>query len=392
MPDVHLHAVGMTPFGRHETPFLGLVRDAHTKMVADQTDDGTPDLHPDHVLLASAFPEEYGDTANSAAAVADTLGLAGTPAARIETAPSSSLAAVATAEALIRSGLRKTVLVVAAETMTRLTTEEANRVLARMAPPEERAHGLTMAAQVALMTRAYMDRFQVDRETLAACPVKAHAHGAANPYAHFRKTITADEALASPLVADPLRLYDCAPLSDGAVCLLLSATPGPVRLMATGHATDRVALTHRNDDPGALLGFRATQRAATEAFARAGVTTEAVDLIETHDAFSLLEGMNLEDLGFFRKGDGVRAVATGATALDGPLPTNVGGGLKARGHPVGATGAAQLAELHWQLTGHPETRDRQVARPDGGPPTVGLAHNIGGLGNNVLVALLEART
>ncbi|MBW3581940.1 MAG: hypothetical protein KY455_02470 [Euryarchaeota archaeon] len=385
--DTYLHGVGHTPFGRHTARLDTLAIEAFERMHGE-AEEALPE--PGHVVVSSQFPGEYGGVENAAAAVTDGLGLAGLAATRVESGPSSGLAALEIADALIRSGARDTVLVVGVETMTRLPAAMANQVLARMATLEERKLGLTMAAQVALMTRAYLEEHGIERELLADCAVKAHAHGLQNPLAQFRKAVTRDEVLASGPVADPLRLYDCAPLSDGAVCLLVSREKGPLRLGAMGHATDHLSITHRNHDARTLTSFRATTRAAEEAFGRSGWSVEDIDLIETHDAFSLLEGMNLEDLGLFERGAGVRTVAEGETAVTGKHPTNVGGGLKARGHPVGATGCAQVAELFWQLTGHAEVEARSVERAQGKRPKKALAHNIGGLGNNIHVALLEA--
>ncbi|HVL47021.1 MAG TPA: hypothetical protein VM889_00520 [Candidatus Thermoplasmatota archaeon] len=377
--DVFLAGAGVARFGRREGSLADLAREA---AAAALTDAGLEAGDIDHLFVATQFPESLAGQANAAAWIAGAIGTVPAPATRIETAPSSGAAALHAAVAAVGAGLAERALVVGAETMTRVPTDVASRVLADMIDPRERRYGLTMPALVALMTRRAMRDHGVTREDLALAAVKAHAHGARNPDAQFRKPVSVEDVLRSPLVADPLRVFDCAPMSDGAAALLVTARPSRVRVAGLGQATDTLSLAER---PGNdfLTGFRATRLAADQAFARAGWSRRDVDVLETHDAFTLLEITNLADLGFATVAESAAMLRAGETALGGRLPTNLGGGLKARGHPVGATGVAQVAELVRQLRGEAGPRQADRARR-------ALAHNIGGLGNNVLVTLLEA--
>jgi len=375
--DAFIAGAGMTRFGRRAEPLETLVREAATAALKEA---GVTQV--DHVYFGLQNPEEFTGNANTCAHLLSALGLVPTPATRVESAPSTGSSALLAAVNAVRSGYADTVLVVGAEKMTSLSTAETSRVLAKMMDPRERRYGLSMPALAALSTRTYMQATGLTREALALAPVKAHAHGQRNPYAQFQKAITVEEVLASAPVADPLRVYDCAPVSDGAAALVLTSRRGPVRVAGVGQASDTYALLDR-PDPEAFLRFRNTTWAAEKAFARSGLTQAQVDVVEMHDAFSWLEFMNLEDLGFFKRGEALRALRAGETSLGGRLPVNVSGGLKARGHPVGATGAAMVAELFWQLSGRAGPRQVDGAR-------VGLAHNIGGYGNNTVVTLLEA--
>jgi acetyl-CoA C-acetyltransferase len=208
--------------------------------------------------------------------------------------------------------------------------------------------------------------------------VKNHANGAKNPLAHFQQTVTLEEVLESRLVADPLRLYHCCPISDGAAAVVVRAEPAPVRIAGIGQGSDYLPLRYRDE----FTGFRATREAARAAFRMAGFGPERVEVAELHDAFTPFELISMEDTGLAPAGKAARMVAHGETSLDGRLPVNPSGGLKARGHPLGGTGLAQVVELYWQLTGG--AADRQVSA------RVGLAQSIGGLATSNWVTLLEA--
>ena len=251
------------------------------------------------------------------------------------------------------------------------------KVLGRVLADSEIVLGMTMPSLGALVARLYMERHGLTREALAKVPVKAHRNAMANPLAHFRKEVTVERVLESPMVADPLRVFDCAPVSDGAAAVLATAGRTDVEVAGIGHGTDRLALADRRGD-----GLRATQLAAQRAYADAGLAPGDVDLAELHDAFSILEIIDSEDAGLFPRGEGWRAMEEGMTAIDGELPVNVSGGLKARGHPVGATGLAQVVELVWQLRGEAEGRQLDGIQ-------VGLAQNIGGFGCNNVVTILR---
>jgi acetyl-CoA C-acetyltransferase len=276
----------------------------------------------------------------------------------------------------VASGKAQRALVVGCEKMTALAGEEATRALAALTAPEERALGLSMPALGALMAQRALDEGRCTREDMAQTSVEAHRWAAQNPRAHLRKPVTLEEVLASPIVAEPLRVLDCAPMSDGAAAVLLERARGPVRIAGLGHATDRLAYADRRG-PDALTSFPASKAAAAMAYQDAGWRPAQVQYAEVHDAFSIVALCSVEDLGLCGAGK------AGAVWRGDGMPVNRGGGLKARGHPVGATGVAQAVEAFEQLTGAAGPRQVDGARR-------ALLHNIGGLGNNVLVTLLEA--
>jgi len=278
-----------------------------------------------------------------------------------------------------RSGLARTVVVVGGEKMTHLATPKVSELIGRSLDPYERSYGTTMPAFAALVTRALMARHGVTEREIAHVAVKNHANGARNPLAQFREPITIDMVLESRMVADPLRLFHCCPISDGAAAVVLTGSRTSVRVAGVGQGTDALALRHRES----LTSFRATQAAASAAFAMAGFGPERVDVAEIHDAFAPFELISLEDIGLFPPGKAGPATLDGETALEGRLPINPSGGLKARGHPLAATGIAQIVECVWQLTGRAPTR--QVGC------SVALAQSIGGPGTNNWVTILESR-
>lgn len=373
MGEVYVAGVGMTRFGRLEAPLLPLLAEAAQAAVWDA---GIEDFQG--IYVAAMNPEALAGTGSLAPLFAAYVGRPHLPSLRAETGTSSGAAAFFAAWTAVASGYHDHVLVVAGEKMTTLPTPDVAAVLSQMIDPYERSYGATMPALAALVTRAYLESHKLSPRDLAQVPVKNHANGARNPYAHFRRSITLEDVLQSRLVADPLRLYDCCPISDGAAAAVLTRDRRRVRVAGIGRGADHMALRHR----ASLTSFRATQEAARRAYAMAGRTPRDIQVAELHDAFGPFEVITSEDVGFFEPGQGVRALARGRTALDGDLPINPSGGLKARGHPVGATGLAQIVEISWQLRG--EAEGRQV------DARVGLAQSTGGLASNNFVTILEA--
>jgi len=373
MRTVWIAGAGMTRIGRRPEPLQALMAEAAHAALAMA---GHPE--PDAIVVAAMNPEEFVGDGNFASNVASYMGFAEVPAVRIETATSSGAAAFYAGFAQVAAGLARTVLVVGGEKMTHLPTPRVSELIGRSIDPYERSYGATMPALAGLVTRALMARHGVTERELAQVSVKNHAHGARNPFAHFQHPVTLEEVLESRVVADPLRLLHCCPISDGAAAVVLTAERGPVRVAGVGQGTDTLALRHRRR----LTSFRATQAAARAAFAMAGFGPERVDFAEVHDAFAPFELIALEDLGLVPPGKAGRATLDGETALDGRLPVNPSGGLKARGHPLAATGIAQIVECVWQLTGRAQGRQLQGR--------VALAHSIGGLATNNWVTLLEA--
>jgi acetyl-CoA C-acetyltransferase len=373
MLDVWVLGADMTRFGRRDDSLQDLIVEAaHGALRAAGLE------APDAIVVAAMNPEEFVGDGNIASSVATYLGLAETPAIRVETATSSGAAAFYAGFAQVAAGLRRTVLVVGGEKMTHLDTPRVSELIGRSIDSYERSYGATMPALAGLVTRVLMARHGVGPREIAQVAVKNHANALDNPYAHFRRAVTVEEVLESRMVADPLRLLHCCPISDGAAAVVLTAERAAVRVAGIGQGSDTLALRHRAD----LTGFAATRAAARAAFAMAGFGPERVEVAEIHDAFAPFELISLEDLGLVPPGKAGQATLDGETARDGRLPVNPSGGLKARGHPLAATGLAQIVECVWQLTGR--AGRRQV---DAG---VALAHSIGGLATNNWVTILEA--
>src|SRR5215472_8852553 len=372
--DVWIAGAGMTRFGKRDVTLLDLMAEAALAALTDASIET-----PDAIMVAAMNPEEFTGEGNYGSLVGTYLGLSHVPALRVETATSSGMAAVYAGFASLAAGLHRSVLVVGGEKMTQLPTPRVSEIIGRSIDPHERSYGSTMPALAGLITRAAMhERGFVLRE-ISQVAVKNHAHGARNPYAHFQGPVTLEAVMESRVVADPLRLLHCCPISDGAAALVLTTEPASVRIAGIGQGTDSIAVRYRPE----LTSFRATQAAAEAAYRMAGFGPERVEVAELHDAFAPFELISLEDTGLVPSGKAGRATLDGETAIGGRLPVNPSGGLKARGHPLAATGIAQLVELVWQLRGRAE--GRQV------PARVALAQSIGGLASNNWVTLLAAR-
>jgi acetyl-CoA C-acetyltransferase len=318
--------------------------------------------------------------------MATALGREGIPAYKIEGACASGGVATNAGVKAVMSGLEDIVLVGGIEKMSGYTTPEVTTGL-MMAEDQARvaATGVTFVGLNAMIAREYMRKYQVSHEDLALFPVLCHQNALTNPKAQFHKKITVEDVLTSPLVADPLRLYDCSALGDGAAALILAPmerarefTDTPVKIAGSAVATDAISLYQRRD----ISCFQGSRKAADNAYKQAGISPKAIDLLEVHDAFSVLGIMALEDLGFAEKGRGVELLKNGDCNREGRLPTNTFGGLKARGHPVGASGVYQIAEVALQLSS--KGGNCQVPKAD-----VGLAQSVGGIGGTVAVHILR---
>jgi acetyl-CoA acetyltransferase len=364
----------MTRFGKRDESLPDLMAEAALAALAEGRVD-----RPDALVVAAMNPEEFTGEGNYGSLIATHLGLSRVPALRVETATSSGLAAIYAGFAAIAAGLHRTVLVVGGEKMSHLPTPRVSEIIGRSIDAHERSYGSTMPALAALITRAAMHKRGFTLKEISQVSVKNHAHGARNAYAHFQEPITLEAVMDSRLVSDPLRLFHCCPISDGAAAVLLTAEPAPVRIAGVGQGSDTIAVRYRTD----LTSFRATQAAAEAAYRMAGFGPERVEVAELHDAFASFELIALEDTGLVPPGKSGRATLDGETMIGGRLPVNPSGGLKARGHPLAATGIAQIVELVWQLTGRAGGRQVEAR--------VGLAQSIGGLATNNWVTVLEAR-
>jgi acetyl-CoA acetyltransferase len=376
--DVYISGVGMTKFGRS--------KDSLEKMMAEAASAALKQAQlerVDAIYMGVMNVEEFVGDSNFATLLADTLGLTGVPSTRVETASSTGAGAFEAALYAVASGHMKHVLALAGEKMTHLPTAKTTRILSEVIDRSERRYGATMPALAAMIAQKYAREFNLSslklEDILAQVAIKNHSNGSFNPYAQFRKIITREDYLKSQMVSFPLRLYDCAPITDGAAAIILTSEPTPIKVSGIGHATDTAAVRHR----ASFTSFNSTKEAAQKAYAMAQLNPCDVQFAEVHDAFTLFEIIGTEDLGFFPPGEGWKALEEGITHLRGRLPINPSGGLKARGHPVGASGLAQLVEIVYQLR-EEAGKERQLERTE-----IGLAQSIGGLGNNNLVTILE---
>jgi len=321
------------------------------------------------------------------ALIADYSGLisSSVPSTRVEAACASGGLALRSGVIAVASEYHDIVISAGIEKMTDVGPEKAMDALAAASDREwEAALGATFPGLYAMMARAHMDEFGTTREQLAQVAVKNHYHGSMNPKAQFRNTITIDAVISSPLVADPLRLFDCSPITDGAAAVILvpaerarEFTDTPIYVKAAAQASDTISLHDRRS----LTSIDATRIAADRAFKTARIQRSNIDVAEVHDCFTIAEIMAIEDLAFFEKGRGGPATLAGETAIGGKIPINTSGGLKACGHPVGATGIKQAVEIVEQLRG--DAGKRQVEGAE-----VGLTHNVGGTGGTVVVHIL----
>jgi acetyl-CoA acetyltransferase len=357
----------------------------------------------DAVQVGIMDSEEFENRANIATKVADFIGLTGIPAVRSETASSTGAAAFHEAYYKVASGEFESVLVLAGERMKMVTTEVATTIMSKTVDPVERRFGFTMPGLIALVTQAWLSERDVHgkqvADVLSHLMVRAHALGAQNPLAAFHKRpVSVDDYFDTTVnlpVATPLMRKDCSPICDGAAAIILTRKPQAVKVAGLGSATETSSILDR----ATLAGLDATRRAAQIAYWRAGIgdprQIEGL-VVEVHDAFNSLLPIGLADLGLVDAGEAIPALvgdptqapsdplAHPVTGVGGRIPTNLSGGLKARGHPVGGTGLFQIAETYLQMTGGFPNEAAQVA-----DARVGLAHSIGGPGNNVYVTLLE---
>ena len=376
--DVYVSGVGMTKFGRSKNSLEKMMSEAASSALKEAQLERV-----DAIYMGVMNVEEFVGNSNYATLLADTLGLTGVPSTRVETASSTGAGAFETAFYAVASGHMQNVLVLAGEKMTHLPTAKTTRILSEVIDRSERRYGATMPALAAMIAQKYGREFNLSmlklEDILAQVAIKNHSNGSFNPYAQFRKIITKEDYLKSQMVSYPLRLYDCAPITDGASAIILSSQSTPIKVSGIGHATDTAAVRHR----ASITSFNSTKEAALKAYTMAQVNPSEIQFAEVHDAFTLFEIIGTEDLGLFSPGEGWKALEEGITHLQGRLPINPSGGLKARGHPVGASGLAQLVENVYQLRGE-AGRERQLEKAE-----IGLAQSTGGLGNNNLVTILE---
>ncbi|MCA1811965.1 MAG: thiolase domain-containing protein [Halobacteriales archaeon] len=387
-PEAHVIGAAHTRFGEQwEMSYRDLMTEAGLAAIQDA---GIQGDEIDAVFLGTMSTGKLVGQEHVAPLLLDGAGLADRhlPATRIEAASASGGVAFRQGVQLIRSGSADLVVVGGIEKMTDVSDADAQAIASAGIDQEwEHFFGATDAALHALLSKLHMAQFGTTRAQLAQVAVKNHAHGAKNPLAQFRKPIDLDTVLRSPTVAEPLTMFDCAPLSDGAACVVLASDRvlanhrrKAIRVAGSGQASDTLAFHSR----GNKTTSSATEHAARMAYQEAGISAGDVQVAEVHDAYTIGEVLAIEDLGFVKKGQGGPATQEGRTTFGGDLPTvNPSGGLKARGHPAGATGIAQVCEVVWQLRG--QAGDRQVR-----DARIGITHNVGGTGATAVVHVLEA--
>ncbi len=390
MRDTYIIGVGMTKFGRAGDWTL---IDVLEYAAARALEDAGLGENVESVFVANMGAGILNRLSGLGSAMVDRLCLFPAAAETVENGPASGGSAVKIGAMAVGSGAVDTALVVGGEVMRAVTGWEATDFVATLTHPEaEYIYGVTLPALAGMFARLYMDKYGVTPEHLAMVAIKNHENAMKNPDAHIQQTVTMEgllhrpEAVVNnPYVAEPLRMFDCCPVSDGAAAVVLCSREVAersgkplVRIAGFGQATDTHAV-HEREDPTELAAVRT---AAERAFAMAGRKPADVDVAELHDAFTILEIAQSEEAGFFERGTGHIALEKGETRPGGRLPINVSGGLKARGHPVGATGVAQVVEIARHLRG--EAGERQIEKP-----RVGFTCNFGGFGNNVVCFVLE---
>lgn len=392
MRDVAIIGAGMIPFGRRdEDSLIEMLAYASLKALDDA---GLGDKSVDAVYLGNMGGGIIQHQTSIASSLVDRLNLLPAAADTVENGPASGGSAVKNGLLAVASGYYDYVLVVGGEKMREVTGWRATDFVATMTHPQvEYPYGITLPGMAGMFTRLYMEKYGVTREHLLAVSLKNQEMGALNPYAHVEMTLDREGIFDSPhavvnnpVAADPLHLYDMCPVSDGAAAIVLAplemvkklAKPA-VLIAGFGQATDTHTLQER-DDPTDL---KAVTLAAQKAFEMAKLKPSDINVAELHDAFTILEIAESEHVGFFKKGEGGKAAAAGKTRFGGQLPINVSGGLKARGHPVGATGVAQVVDLTWQLRNE-LPKNRQVKNAQNG-----FSVNFGGFGNNVVAFVLR---
>jgi len=382
---VRIAGVGMTPFGKQSDRtsrelFAAAADEAFTD--ADVSREAVEELFYGNFM--GEFAEVQGHQgplmANAAGVVA--------PATRLESACASGSAAVRQGVRAIRSGDADVVLVGGAERMTNISTAEATEALSAAADGLwEIKAGVTFPGAYSLMANRYFHEFGGDREDLAHIAVKNHENAVENELAQFQRAIEIEDVLEAPTVSTPFGLYDCSPISDGAAAAVLVSDEfaeehglaAPIEITGSGQGVDNMSLQGRES----IVETPAARRAGEMAFEDAGVGTDDIDVVEVHDCFTIAEVLALESLGFYEPGEAISAAREGETTIDGDLPVNLSGGLKAKGHPVGATGCAQLTEMTKLLRGDHVNSD---AVSDA---SVGLTHNAGGTVASCIVHVLE---
>jgi len=385
MRDVAIIGIGIIKWGELWEKSL---RDISVEAALNCFDDAGTD-RVDAITIGCMSSGLFNRQEHLSSLIADYLGKLYTPSTRVESACASGGLAVRTAFLEVASGVSDYALALGVEKMTDVSGGGATSALSSASDYDYEAfHGITFPGLYALMAKAHMDRFGTTREQLAQVSIKNHYNGSLNPNAQFPFKITLVQVLSSTMIADPLRLFDCSPITDGAAAVLLTTVDEARKLnkhplviiSGVGSSTDTIALSQRED----ILKLGAVENATRRALKMAGKTIRDVDFAEVHDCFTIAEILIMEAIGLVKQGEAGPAVLNGLTALNGKFPINPSGGLKSKGHPVGATGVGQIYEAVSQLRG--ESGKRQIPNAK-----IALTQNMGGSGGSSVVHILEAR-
>jgi len=383
MNKVAVIGIGLTKFGEMwDSSFTRLFVEAGARSIKDAGIDGK-DIEA--IYVGNMSGGRFIDQEHISSLIADKAGLNPVPSTRVEAACASGGLALRQGIMAINSGMHDVVVAGGVEKMTDVLTEKTTQTLATAADSEwEGFQGITFPGLYAMMAQRHMHDYGTTREQLAMVSVKNHRNAVHNPYAQFRREVTLEQVLNSPLVADPLRLLDSSPITDGAASVILASeerarefTDSPIYITGSGQASSTIALHSRDS----VAQVDSTVNAAKEAYKRARRSPDEIEVAEVHDAFTIGEILAIEGLGFFDVGQGGPATEEGLTERGGKIPVNLSGGLKAKGHPVGATGVAQAVEVTMQLRGEAGKRNVDA--------DIGLTHNVGGSGGTAVVHILE---
>lgn len=384
MRDVAVIGAGLTRFGeRWEHGLRELIAEAGMQAIMDANIE-SKDIQ---IVYGSTMASgRFVGQEHLAALLADQMGFKNVPAVRVENACASGGSAVRQGYIAVASGMYDIAVIGGVEKMTDVTTAEATTALGGAGDQEwELAQGITFPGLYALIANRHMHEYKTTEEQMASVAVKNHRNAIKNKYAQFHKEITIDEVLKSKIVSDPLKVLDCSPISDGAAVIVLAPLESakkyndtPIKIAASAQASDTLGLADRDS----LTELKATRLAGRDAYATARLKPTDINVAEVHDCFTIAEILAMEDLGFYGKGKAAKAIEDGETEINGKISINTSGGLKGCGHPVGATGVKQIAEIVTQLRG--EAGERQVAGAE-----VGLTHNVGGSGATAVVHILN---
>jgi acetyl-CoA C-acetyltransferase len=378
--DVGIISIGHTKYGILEEDTSQLLQKAIEQSLSNVEKGIDPkDIN---LLIVSCVDNQFSNQHQTGALALRYLKNLEAEAFRVEAACASGSMAVYIARKMLAAGYAKNALVVGFEKMSRVSTQTATSILIRGGSPEENAHGITQPAAYAFMAQLYMEKYGATDDDYALVSVKNHENAMRNPWAQFHRKVSVEEVKNSRLIASPIRLFHCSPITDGAAALILSKEPKkytdtPIYIKGIALAHDRLGVFER-EDPTLIA---ASKKAAEKAYEMAGIKPKDVQIAEVHDAFTPAEIMIYEALGFAGKGEGYKLIREGVVSFDGSLPVNVSGGLKAKGHPIGATGIGMIAEIFLQLRG--EAAERQVPGVE-----LGLVENHGGTGATSIVTIL----